>query len=56
MRIDFEMPADLDPRIVYPMAMLANSAHQAEAMKFLDFLKSDDAAQVFRRFGFGLAQ
>lgn len=38
--------------IVYPMAILASSKQQPEAQKFADFLASEEAMQVFARYGF----
>lgn len=54
-RIAFEIPPDLAPKIVYPMAVLSSSTHRAMAEKFLAFLKSKESAQTFHRLGFGSA-
>ena len=39
-------------QVVYPAAVLKNSAHQAEAQAFLDHLKGKDASDVFAKVGF----
>ena len=55
-RVALQIPAELAPKIVYPMAILANSAHRVDAGRFLEFLKSDEAVQVFEKLGFGIAK
>lgn len=40
-----------DP-ITYPGAVLRESAHQVEAADFLDFLKTNEAQEVFQKYGF----
>lgn len=40
------------PKIFYPAAVLAESRERAAAQRFLDYLRSDSARQVFRRYGF----
>jgi len=44
--------ADRGPRIVYPAAIVRTSAHQAEAARFLDFLRGASGARAFERAGF----
>lgn len=46
-----ELPADSHPRIRYPAAVLASSAHP-DAVAFVDFLQSAPAQEVFRMHGF----
>jgi len=48
-------PADSHPPISYPFAAVAGRDGEA-ARAFLAFLATDDAAAVFRRFGFGTGQ
>jgi len=55
-RVALQIAAELAPKIVYPMAILANSAHRLDAGRFLEFLKSDEAVQVFEKLGFGIAK
>ncbi len=53
-RVVGQFPADSHPRIVYPAALLAASrASGAAAM--LEYLRSPDAAVVWRRHGFGVS-
>ena len=37
---------------IYPVGLVASSAHQEEAQAFLDFLQSDEAMAVFEEYGF----
>jgi molybdate transport system substrate-binding protein len=46
------VPSDRGPRIVYPAAVVSGSRNADEAARFLDYLRSADAARVFGRFGF----
>lgn len=38
--------------IIYPVAVIKNSQNQEEAEKYISFLTSQDAAQVFTKYGF----
>jgi molybdate transport system substrate-binding protein len=53
-RIALEIPAELAPKIVYSAAIVAGSRYQEQAKRFLAFLKTEEAGQVFRRLGFGI--
>jgi molybdate transport system substrate-binding protein len=55
-RIALEIPAEFAPKIVYPAAIVAGSPHQDQARRFLTFLKTEEAGQIFRRLGFGITQ
>jgi molybdate transport system substrate-binding protein len=55
-RVLFNAPAELSPKITYPVAVMANSAHSGAAKRFLTFLKSSEAAQIFQRAGFGVVK
>lgn len=48
-----EVPAEITPKIVYPVAVVANSPHRDAANRFLDYLKSDEVLEIFQRAGFG---
>ena len=48
----FSVPPKNGPRIVYPGAVLASSRHQAEAKRFLAFLRQPEAAAIFARYKF----
>jgi molybdate transport system substrate-binding protein len=39
-------------KVIYPVGIIKNSASQEAANLFIDFLKSEDAAQAFQKFGF----
>lgn len=51
-RIAFEVPAAEGPKISYPVALIAGSERKEAARKFLAYLKSPAALDVFRRYGF----
>ncbi|HTR41969.1 MAG TPA: molybdate ABC transporter substrate-binding protein [Pseudomonadales bacterium] len=51
-RIAYEVPVADGPDIRYPMAMLNASGQPEAAKKFLKYLNSDKAAEVFKKFGF----
>ena len=55
-RIALQIPAEFAPKIVYPAAIVDGSRHQDQAQRFLAFLKTEEAGQIFRRLGFGLTQ
>jgi molybdate transport system substrate-binding protein len=48
-------PQDSHPPIVYPVAIVADSAH-ADAAAFFGLLSSDEAATIFERFGFTMLE
>ncbi|MCH3949706.1 MAG: molybdate ABC transporter substrate-binding protein [Acidaminococcus sp.] len=39
-------------QVIYPVAVLKNSAHAKEAKAFVDFLSSEDAQKIFKEKGF----
>ncbi|MEM8614647.1 MAG: molybdate ABC transporter substrate-binding protein [Cyanobacteria bacterium P01_H01_bin.105] len=47
------VPADFHPPILYPIAIMQNSAHPEAAQTFIDFLTTNTAQTVFEDFGFG---
>jgi molybdate transport system substrate-binding protein len=51
----FEIPASDYPPINQACVILKSSKNQAEDGRFLDFLKTADAAKILSRFGFGVA-
>ena len=51
-RIAFEVPASEGPKISYPVAIVGDSKQKAAARKFIDFLLSPPAQEVFRKYGF----
>ncbi|MDO4356557.1 MAG: molybdate ABC transporter substrate-binding protein [Clostridia bacterium] len=48
--------ADMCSQVIYPAAVLANSANADAAQVFLDYLTTPEAAQVFERVGFSMVQ
>ncbi len=51
-RIAYEVPAAEAPKISYPAAVIADSREKAAALRFLDYLQSAQARDIFRRAGF----
>jgi molybdate transport system substrate-binding protein len=45
-------PADSHSTIVYPAAVIASTKNLTEAKNFLSYLSSDDAQQIFVKYGF----
>ncbi len=42
--------------VIYPVAVVKNTAHETEAKEFVDFLKSEEAMAVFEYYGFTAGQ
>src|SRR5579862_305512 len=55
-KVAYEVPRADAPDISYPMALVRNSKQPEAAKKFLDYLSSEEAGQVFTRFGFLLRE
>jgi molybdate transport system substrate-binding protein len=52
-KVAYEVPPEVGPRIRYPMAVLKDSKHLQSARRFLEYLGSSDAAaRVFEKYGF----
>lgn len=49
-------PSNMHSPIVYPMAIVATSRHQDSARAYAQFLSSQSAQDVFKKYGFGIAQ
>jgi len=47
-------PANSHPPIIYPVAVIKASKYPQEAKQFWEFLFSDEASDVFRKYGFKL--
>ena len=47
-----EATADMCGQVIYPAAVIRNSAHPDEAKAFLDYLTGEDAGKVFESVGF----
>jgi molybdate transport system substrate-binding protein len=55
-KVAYEVPANDTPKISYPMALVKESKQPDAAKKFLNYLSSEEAGQVFKRFGFILLE
>jgi molybdate transport system substrate-binding protein len=51
-RIAYEVPPTEGPEISYPAAVVAGSKQQAAAQRFLNYLQSPPAQEIFRKYGF----
>jgi molybdate transport system substrate-binding protein len=51
-RIAYDVPAAEGPVISYPAAVLADGTRQAAAQRFLDYLQTPPAQEIFRKHGF----
>jgi molybdate transport system substrate-binding protein len=51
-KVVYEVPASAAPDITYPAALVKQSPSPVAAAKFLDYLSSDAATEIFRRYGF----
>jgi molybdate transport system substrate-binding protein len=51
-KVAFEVPVEEGPRIRYPMAMLKDAKEPQAAKKFLECLSSDEAGEIFKKYGF----
>jgi molybdate transport system substrate-binding protein len=51
-RIAFEVPRTQGPKISYPVAIVGDSKQKAAAQRFIDFLQSPPAQEIFRKYGF----
>jgi molybdate transport system substrate-binding protein len=49
-------PSNLHSSIVYPMAIIAASKNQQAARTYTQFLSSKQAQEIFKKYGFGIAQ
>jgi molybdate transport system substrate-binding protein len=51
-KVAYEVPTTEGPAISYPMAVVKGTENSAAARKFLNYLESDRAGQVFEKAGF----
>lgn len=51
-----EATPDMCSQVVYPAAVMKNSAHPKEAQAFLDYLRTEDCVKVFESVGFSMAE
>ncbi len=52
----WEVPVDVYPPLTQGVVLLAHSQHKKEATAFLEYVKSKDCAELFRKYGFTLSQ
>ena len=53
MKVICEAPEDaLDTPVIYPVAIVKDSKNADAANKFMDFLKTQEAQDVFKEYGF----
>lgn len=50
--VDTADPDMLDKKVIYPAAFIENSPNREASEKFLEFLKTDKAREVFTKYGF----
>jgi molybdate transport system substrate-binding protein len=51
-KIAYEVSATEGPKILYPVAMVKDSKNFDASKKFLEYLKSEPALAIFKKFGF----
>jgi molybdate transport system substrate-binding protein len=51
-RAAFEVPPEEGPKISYPMAMVKDAKAPEAAQRFLAYLSSDEAGEIFKKYGF----
>jgi molybdate transport system substrate-binding protein len=52
----WRVPADYYPPLAQGVVVLAHSSHKKEAADFLNYMKSDEAKEALRKYGFTLPQ
>ena len=50
----WEVPADTYPPLAQGVVLLSRSQHRKEAAQFLEYIKTKEAAELFRKYGFKL--
>lgn len=51
-RIVFEVPSNESPEVIYPAAATKSSSDPGKAIRFIQFLRGETAAAIFRKHGF----
>ncbi len=51
-KILFSVPQELYPRVTYLMAITASGGEKSDVVGFYDFLKSEKAQNVLKKYGF----
>ena len=52
----WEVPVDFYPPLAQGMIVLSHSQHKKEAAEFLEYVKTKEAAELLRKYGFALPQ
>jgi molybdate transport system substrate-binding protein len=52
----WEVPADFYPPLAQGVVVLSHSQHEKEAAEFLNYIKTKEASELFRKYGFTLPQ
>ena len=52
----WEVPVDAYPPLAQGVVLLSHSPHKKEAAEFLEYIKTKDSAELFRKYGFTLPQ
>jgi len=52
----WEVPADFYPPLAQGVAVLSHSQHKKEAAEFLEYFKTNEVAELLRKYGFTLPQ
>ena len=55
-RIIYQFPNSSHSPIVYPAAVLRNTAHKALAQAFLEYLQTAEVAAIFEKYGFSVVK
>lgn len=55
-KVAYEVPTNDAPKITYPVALVKESQQAEAAKKFLNYLDSKDAGDIFKKFGFVLLE
>lgn len=55
-KVAYEVPAKDAPKITYPVALVKESKQADTAKKFLNYLDSQNASDIFKQFGFVLLE
>jgi molybdate transport system substrate-binding protein len=51
-KVAYEVPTDIGPKISYPVAVLKNTKQIESAKTFVEYLNSNAAAKIFEKYGF----
>jgi ABC-type molybdate transport system substrate-binding protein len=52
----WEVPADGYPPLAQGVVVLSHSQHKNEAAQFLEYIKTNEADELFRKYGFTLPE